>query len=272
MKRFLIALQFLTIIPVKNKMTFQENDLAKSASFFVLVGLLQGLLLIATDYIARRIFHSDLVTGLILLVLVLSNGGFHLDGLSDTFDALALKSKGDADIDKQKQLAIMKTGTAGPIGVTAIVFVLALKYLALNNLSLFQPVTYLSSLLLMPVLSKWAMVISMFHGQPARQDGLGRIFINRIGLKELGISTIILLLLLLLLPVIFNRFFSLYVPGKQYMFNMLLLPTVYLFCRMGMNSFDKKFGGLTGDMLGAISEMTELIFLFMVIAWSRFSI
>jgi adenosylcobinamide-GDP ribazoletransferase len=272
MKRFLIALQFLTIIPVKHNLTFQKDDLAKSTSFFVIVGLLQGLLLIATDYLAKRIFHSDLVAGLILLVLVLSNGGFHLDGLSDTFDALALKSGGDAVIDKQKQLAIMKTGTAGPIGVTAIFFVLALKYLALNNLSIFQPVTYLSSLLLMPVLSKWAMVMSMLYGKPAREDGLGRIFINRIGLKEIAISTGILLLLLVSSTVVFSRFFNLYVPNKQYIFYIFLLLSLGLFCRAEIYFFNKKFGGLTGDMLGATSEITEILFLFMVIAWSRFSI
>jgi adenosylcobinamide-GDP ribazoletransferase len=272
MKRFLIALQFLTIIPVKNDMTVQEDDIAKSASLFVVVGFLQGLLLLATDYSARRIFHSELVIGLILLVLVLSNGGFHLDGLSDTFDALASKSEGEENRDKLKRLAIMKTGTVGPIGVTAIVFSLALKYLALNNLSHFQPFTYVSSLLLMPVLSKWAMVISIFHGKPAREDGLGRIFINRIGWKEIVISTGILLLLLLLSSVGFSRFFSLYVPNKQYIFYIFLLLSLWLFCRVEIKFFNKKFGGLTGDMLGATSEITEIIFLFMVIAWSRFSI
>lgn len=272
MKRLLIALQFLTIIPIKKDIAFDEDVLAKSTSFFVFVGLLQGILLIATDSLARRIFHSDLVAGLILLVLVLSNGGFHLDGLSDTFDALALRSARDATADKQQRLAIMKTGTAGPIGVTAIGFVLALKYLALNNLSLLQPLTYLSSLLLMPVISKWAMVMSMYYGHPGREDGLGRIFINRTGLKEIVISTGILLLLFVLSSEVLSRFFSLYVPNKQYLFFIFLLLSLWLFCRGEVYFFNKKFGGLTGDMLGATSEITEIIFLFMVIAWSRFSI
>jgi adenosylcobinamide-GDP ribazoletransferase len=202
----------------------------------------------------------------------LSNGGFHLDGLSDTFDALASKSEGEENSDKLKRLAIMKTGTAGPIGVTAIFFALALKYLALNNLSLCQPVTYLSSLLLMPVLSKWAMVMSMFYGKPAREDGLGRIFMNRISLKEIVFSTGILLLLLLLSSVVFSRFFGLYIPNKQYIFYVFLLLSLWLFCRLEIKFFNNKFGGLTGDALGAISEITEIIFLFMVIVWSRFSI
>jgi adenosylcobinamide-GDP ribazoletransferase len=101
MKRFLIALQFLTIIPVRKGINVSEAEIAKSSSVFVLVGIIQGILLIATDYIAGRVFHPDLVTGIILLVYVLSTGGFHLDGLADTFDAIAAKAEGSPDADQQ---------------------------------------------------------------------------------------------------------------------------------------------------------------------------
>jgi adenosylcobinamide-GDP ribazoletransferase len=131
-----------------------------------------------------QVFHPDLVTGLILLVYVLSNGGFHLDGLADTFDAIAAKSEGTLNADKQKRLSILKDAATGPIGVTAIVFSLGLKYLSLNNLTHFSPFAYYSSLLLFGNL-KWTMVIS-FYGKPA-EDGLGCIFINKIG-REIVIS------------------------------------------------------------------------------------
>jgi len=268
MKRLLIALQLLTIIPVRTNMIVTEADIAKSSSVFVLVGLIQGIILITTDYLAGRVFHPDLVTGLILLVYVLSNGGFHLDGLADTFDAIAAKSEGTLNADKQKRLSILKDAATGPIGVTAIVFSLGLKYLSLNNLTHFLSFTYYSSLLLLPVISKWTMVISMFYGKPAREDGLGCIFINKIGLKEIVISTLILLLLLPL-P---QLFFSAYIPSSQYIFYAVLLVTMYFLCRAWIHFFHKKFGGLTGDTLGAISEITEVIFLLLVIVWSRFSI
>lgn len=266
MKRLLLAFQFLTIIPIGPiRPIISEVDIAKSPSAFVIVGLFQGLLLIATDYILGRVFHPDLVIGIILLVLVLSNGGLHLDGLADTFDALAAKSEGDADIDRQKRLSIMKDSTAGPIGVTAIFFTLAIKYLSLKNLSHFLTFTYYLSLLLMPTISKWAMVLSMYHGKPSREDGLGRIFINRIGLKEITISTSIFLLLLILLQL----FFSSYMPKSRYAFYASLFIAIYLFCRGLVSFFNRKFGGLNGDTIGAISELTEIIFLLMVIAWSQ---
>ena len=106
--------------------------------------------------------------------LVLSNGGFHLDGLADTFDALAAKG------DREKKLSVMKDGTIGPVGVIAVFFSLLIKYLAIKNLTLFPLFTLYSSLLFMPAISKLAMVISMFYGKSARADGLGRLFIQNI--------------------------------------------------------------------------------------------
>jgi adenosylcobinamide-GDP ribazoletransferase len=268
MNKFLIALQFLTIIPVGKNMNMNETDIAKSSSVFVLVGLIQGIILIITAYLAGRVFHPDLVTGIILLVYVLSNGGFHLDGLADTFDAIAAKSESTSNADKQKRLLILKDSVVGPIGVTAIIFALGLKYLSLRNLTHFFTFSYYSSLFFLPVIPKWTMVISMFYGKPAREDGLGRIFINKIGFKDIAITTLILLLLLTL-P---QLFFSDYIPGGQYIFYAVLLVTMYCLCRVLILFFDKKFGGLTGDTLGAIGEITEVIFLFMVIVWLRFSI
>jgi adenosylcobinamide-GDP ribazoletransferase len=266
-KRFLIALQFLTILPVKHTMAVNEADIAKSSSLFVLVGFLQGMLLIAADYIAGRVFHPDLVTGIVLLAYVVSNGGFHLDGLADTFDAIAAKSGGNPDIDKQKRLSVLKDPSTGPAGVTAILFSLGLKYLSLNSLANFLPFTYYSSLLFLPVIPKWTMVIAMYQGRRARDNGLGSLFIQNIGLKEVALSTIILSLLF----AVPQFFFSDYIPDNQYIFYAVLLISMYFLCRIWIRFFHKKFGGLTGDMLGAVSEMTEVVFLLLVILWSRFS-
>lgn len=263
--RLLLAFQFLTIIPVRTSMAISETDIAKSSSLFVIVGLFQGILLIATDYISGRVFHPDLVTGMILLVLVLSNGGFHLDGLADTFDAIAIKSSGNSERDRETRLSVMKNGTIGPIGVIAIVFAILLKYLSLKNISHFSSFTYYSSLILMPTLPKWTMVIAMFYGKPARENGLGRIFIDKVGQKEIAISTLILILLLSLPQAAFSH----YISSSQYIFYVILLLVIYLFSQVWVKFCHKRFGGLTGDTLGAISEITEIIFLLMVITWSR---
>jgi len=266
MKGLLIALQFLTIIPVKKNLTANETDIAKSASFFVIVGLFQGIMLMTADYALGIFFHHDLVIGLLMLLLIISNGGFHLDGLSDTFDAIAVKSSGNADTDIQKRLSAMKDSASGSAGVTAIICALGIKYLSLQNLSHFPYFVYYSSLLLMPLMSKWTMVFSMYYGTPARQDGLGRIFTGNIGLKEIAVSTLTLLFVIALLSILFRSFMP---PVYYYIFYPVLLLVLYLFVRASVVFFNKKFGGLTGDNLGAVSEITEIKFLLAVILWSQ---
>ena len=83
-------------------MAANEDDIAQSASVFVIVGLMQGILLIVVDYASGIFFHQDLVIAIVLLILVLSNGGFHIDGLADTFDAIAVKASGDFKKIKKK--------------------------------------------------------------------------------------------------------------------------------------------------------------------------
>lgn len=261
----MIALQFLTIIPIKIKTTYEESDIAKSSSAFIFVGFLQGLLLIAVYLGLNMILHEELVIALMLLFLVFINGGFHLDGLSDTFDALSIKSSGDIEKDRQKRLSIMKDSSAGPIGITAIIFVFALKYLSLKGITHMSYFTLFSTLFFMPVISKWTMVTAMFYGTSARKNGLGRIFIEGVRGREFAITTIVLIISLTAFHIIFSRF----APETQYIFNIVLLITMYLFAHFWIRLCNNKFGGLTGDNLGALSELSELTFLFLVIIWSR---
>ncbi|MCE5195169.1 MAG: adenosylcobinamide-GDP ribazoletransferase [Nitrospiraceae bacterium] len=264
-RQFLLALQFLTIIPVNIRGDVDERTMAQSSSFFCVVGIIQGILLVAFDLLFSIIFSTHLVSALIVLLLVLTNGGFHLDGLADTFDALAVKEVKDKDADRQKRLSVMRDSSAGPIGVISIVFAILIKYLSLNSLANFVPFTYYSTLFLMPVISKWAMTVSIYTGRSARENGLGNIFINRITKKEIMISTVIIFILFALILFFFKSSF----PANQYMFFVFLIAIIYLICRAATVVFNKKFGGLTGDTLGAISEITEIIFLLAVIAWSR---
>jgi adenosylcobinamide-GDP ribazoletransferase len=109
----------------------------------------------------------------------------------------------------------------------------------------------------------------MYYGTPARQDGLGKIFIGNIGLKEIAVSTLTLLLVIAL----FHMLFSSFIPPAHYIVHYLFYPVLllvlYLFVRALVVFFNKKTGGLTGDILGAISEITEIKFLLVVILWSR---
>ncbi|MEK7828969.1 MAG: adenosylcobinamide-GDP ribazoletransferase, partial [Deltaproteobacteria bacterium] len=89
MKGFIYALQLLTIIPIKIKDTVEERELGRSTAFFPLVGAVQGLFLVGANLIFSRFLPIEIASVFILVTLILSNGGFHLDGFADTIDGLA---------------------------------------------------------------------------------------------------------------------------------------------------------------------------------------
>ncbi|MDP3297623.1 MAG: adenosylcobinamide-GDP ribazoletransferase [Thermodesulfovibrionia bacterium] len=128
MRKILLAFQFLTIIPVKEMKDVSEKEIGGASAFFPLIGWIQGALFVVSAVLFLKIFPPELVNGLLILVIVTTSGGLHLDGLADTFDAVA--SKGD----REKKLSVMKDSTIGPVGVIAIVLALLLKFLALNSL------------------------------------------------------------------------------------------------------------------------------------------
>lgn len=255
MKKILLAFQFLTIIPIRDIKEVSEKDIGSSSAFFPLAGAFQGLIFSVSAAVFHFFFTFELANGLVLLVMILTYGGLHIDGLSDTFDAIA--STGS----KEKKLAIMKDSTTGPIGVTAIVIVLLLKYLLLNELfySSTEPIYYFT-IFLMPVFSRWAMVPAIYHGRPAGPDGLGKLFTEHTRTKQLLIATFITLLILmsalLISSKVGNRQLS--IVNRQFIF---ILPVLYVFSLTALWFFDRRFGGVTGDNFGAISEISDLLFL-----------
>ena len=81
MRYTLLAIQFLTILPLRFKGYVSEGDIARCAAFFPMAGALQGLILLATTVALTMIFPAEVVSGFLIALAVILNGGFHLDGL-----------------------------------------------------------------------------------------------------------------------------------------------------------------------------------------------
>jgi adenosylcobinamide-GDP ribazoletransferase len=265
MRQFLLALQFLTIVPVKVSGTVTGKDMSGSAAFFPLAGALQGLAAVCAALLSAVFFPPEITAGLVLVVLIVSNGGFHLDGLADTFDALSVKSGGDHAADREKKLRVMKDSTTGAIGVVAIVMTLLLKFLFLNNILSSSLSTGCYALLfLMPVFSKWGMILNMYHGTSARQEGLGKMFIENISLTSVLLAS-------LLLAFIYFAADRLYLHAtfgvRTIMLFIVLIAVFYILRILSASFFKSRFGGITGDTLGAAGEISEIIFLMVTSLW-----
>ncbi|MER7559227.1 adenosylcobinamide-GDP ribazoletransferase [Nocardioides sp. NPDC126508] len=132
--------------------------LALAAGAIALLGQLAGL--------------PHLVAALLGIgAVVAGNRALHLDGLADTVDGMA------ASFDRERSLAVMKTGTSGPAGVTAIVLVLGLQVAGLASV-LDGSVLRSSVVVAVSVCaSRAALALCCTRGiRPAREDGLGRTF------------------------------------------------------------------------------------------------
>ncbi|MBI5875910.1 MAG: adenosylcobinamide-GDP ribazoletransferase [Deltaproteobacteria bacterium] len=238
MKGFIYALQLLTIIPIKIKDAVDERDLGKSTAFFPLVGAVQGVILVGANLLFSKFLPHDIASCLVLLILILTNGGFHLDGFADTIDGLAGGNT------KEERLDIMKDSRIGAIGVVALILLLLTKFLAINSLQA-EIKNYI--LFLLPVIGRWSMVPMAYWANYARPTGgLGRAFTEYTGLKQLLLASFFALLS----SVIFMK-----QAGAAYFIVLLILTyltTLY---------FRKKLGGVTGDVFGFQSEITEVIFL-----------
>jgi adenosylcobinamide-GDP ribazoletransferase len=261
MKRFLLAFQFLTIIPVKKMYNVSDGEAGSSSALFPLVGAFQGALLTFSSMLCMQVFPAELANGLLVLLMAIMTAGLHLDGLADTFDAIASRK------DKEEKLAIMKDSAVGPCGVISIVLVILLKYLSFNALFFSASgVTYYSSLFLMPVFSRWAMVASIFHTKSARQEGLGKIFIDHTGTKELMSAALLTFMLSVVILIISNKVIG---ADLQSSFFVTAFAVLYIFCLIVVWFSKKIFGGMTGDTFGAVAELSEIIFLITVIICSQ---
>lgn len=254
----LLAFQFLTIIPVSGMGRVSDEEMGKSTAFFPLVGAIEGIVYVFLAMLLLRVFPAELTNGLLLFSMVVINGGLHLDGLSDTVDAVA--SRGD----QQKKLAIMKDGSIGPAGVISIVLVLLLKYLLLNAVMFYsERGSYYAALFLLPVLSRWAIVPSICHCRSARDNGLGRTFINNTGLRELITATVFVIISCIVLVLVTQDF-------KFLAFTlMFMMPVLYLFSRAAVVFFRNHFEGMTGDSFGSVYEIAIIIFLMSWVIWSQ---
>jgi adenosylcobinamide-GDP ribazoletransferase len=257
MKKILLAFQFLTIIPLK-EIDVSEEDVGSTSAFFPVVGLVEGLLFALLAALFIKIFPSELCNALLVLVIVIVNGGLHLDGLADTFDAIA--SRGD----KVTKIAIMKDSTVGPLGVTAIVMALLLKYVLLNAVfSHSTIVVYFASVALMPVFSRWTMVPVAYYCKSAKKDGLGRMFAEHTELRAVLTATAVTIAASFLICSIAsdNGLFTFHI--------MFVMPMLYVFNFVAVWFSNKYFEGITGDLFGAVYEIAVLLFLTFTVIWSQ---
>ncbi|MCO6428936.1 adenosylcobinamide-GDP ribazoletransferase [Nitrosomonas communis] len=232
-KPFLVAVQFLTRLPVSLSLPPDEKTVGYSLPFYPLIGLIIGALLIALGWLLRDA-PPLLAAALLLTGWTLLTGGLHLDGLADSADAW-VGGMGDA----KKTLLIMKDPNCGPAGVAAIMLVMLLKFAALHSLFIAQEwIALLCALVLARTL-----ILLLFLTTPyVRSHGLGT-SLTMHQPRKLNM-VIVTTIPLLMLPM----------AGLNYFWLPLAAIVPFLLLRLMML---RRIHGTTGDTAGALIEVTE---------------
>ena len=243
LRTFLFAWQFLTAIPLsRSTHDAKPEELAASMSWYPMIGCLLGALLVAADMALAQVFSSQVTNIVLLLLLVAITRGLHQDGLADMVDGLA------GGRTPQARLAIMKDGHIGAIGATGLFLALGLRYAGLNAMPAGE---HMAMLIGMPVVGRWAMVVGAFHVAYARSEGgLAQPFLAYLSWPHLCVATIMAGLALTLLL------------GPWAALGCLLIGAALI--RLSTAWFHRMFGGVTGDLLGATNEISEILFIVII--------
>lgn len=235
MDGFLAALQFLTIL--RGVKVTNHKGLVSATMYFPVIGAFLGLILIILNKCLSILFPEPLLSLSLVITLIILTGALHLDGLADTFDAIF------SGRDKEKMLSIMHDSHKGTFGVIAIVTIILLK---VNLLSLLSIDLKNLGLFLMTLLSRYSMNLAITFFPYAREEGKAKVFFENRNLKTFALSTLLTLLLL-----------GITLQGLS----LLILLLVIIFTLIICFAIKIKVGGLTGDILGALCELNELVVL-----------
>jgi adenosylcobinamide-GDP ribazoletransferase len=247
---FVTALQFLTVIRVKKDHVVNENDLAKSMVYFPFVGFIIGFILVQADNLLQRLFPDTISNIFLLIVSALITRALHIDGLADTVDGIM------GGKDPESRLMIMKDSRIGTGGVLAVAFLLLVKYVSLNNL--FHDYKT-SALLTAPAFARWSQMLMMFKADYGREYGMGKAFVGHLRSGGLIAASVITLGL--------SAFVIMY-DTRTAVLALGIPLALAVFTYLWRWFIRRKLDGVTGDAVGAVSELNEaltlLLFVFLL--------
>ena len=246
---FFTALSFLTTIPRPFRGEAGADEIGRSLIWFPVVGLVIGLILAGLNWLLGLFLPAAVVYGLLLVALVIITGGLHLDGFADTCDGIA----GHKTV--EERLRIMRDSRVGAFGVIGVFLLLLIKYVSLDSI----PGNLMTTaLVLMPVVSRWAMVYAITAYPYARPSGLGQAFKHGATGMRFIIATIITVVVTLGVTYWANiTYFYLATAA------IMLCVWVVTFCLAAW--LKRKLGGLSGDSYGAVNEVAEVIVLIIIV-------
>lgn len=229
-KGLIVAIQFLTRLPLNIVVDFNSENIKKSTFFYPFVGLLLGILS-SIPYYLLSFYNVNIASFLTLMMMIILTGGLHLDGLSDTADGFF------SNRDRERTLEIMKDSRIGAFGVLSLILMILFKYILISNMDVKLPI----ALILSMGNSRLVVLLQIAFKKIARPGGLGDMIHSSKPMRYIVIGNIIYMGIISYM-------------GLQYLIPLLVsilvgeIISIYTY---------KKIGGFTGDIYGATIEIVE---------------
>ena len=237
---FLIVLSFISIIPVPKKFipVWNSDSLRYFCVMLPVAGIIFSFLwFIFWFMLCRLVMLSCLLRGFMMTVFTLAlTGGLHMDGLMDTCDAVFSRR------DRDTRLKILSDTHAGSFAVMGCMIIFMAGMLLFSELLAYHVHTDIITLSFIPAYSRLGMSLLLVNLPFAKDSGLA-VMLGSSRNKRDNLALVIMLLL-------FSVFTSKVIP-----------VIMILFAIMWGKLCMKIFGGITGDLLGAFVELSEVIML-----------
>ncbi|MBE5871288.1 MAG: adenosylcobinamide-GDP ribazoletransferase [Lachnospiraceae bacterium] len=249
LRGFPIAFSMYSKIPMPT-VKWEENSLRYALCFFPLIGLVIGAVQVGLFFHLTALgFGTMFRSAFLFIAPILITGGIHMDGYMDTKDAMSSYQT------KERRLEIMKDPHIGAFSVISLIGYSLLYFGALSELEDEREI-----LLFAPcfVISRALSAVCFITIPSARKDGLQKTFADAMQRKAIWISSGLYLSVTFGACACIDRLEA------------IVLMCVAAFMYVLYQSFAKeKFGGITGDLAGYYLQIQELVFLLVIVAWSR---
>ncbi|UTD16779.1 adenosylcobinamide-GDP ribazoletransferase [Tenacibaculum mesophilum] len=248
---FLTAVLFFTRIPCPKWVDHSPEILNKSSRYFSLVGIVVGSIAALAYFAFSYIFPTDIAIVISMISSIWITGAFHEDGFADVCDGFG------GGWTKEKILTIMKDSRLGTFGVSGLVFILAIKFLALyhlQNLSIDLILVIISG----HSISRFIATVLLYTHDYVRDIDSSKI---KPTTKQMSSKSLLISAIFGVVPLFFFQ--------KPTVF-LVLLPLLLTYFYMG-HFFKKWIGGQTGDCAGALQQVSEIVFYLSLLAlWKLF--
>lgn len=242
LKGLFLSFQFFTSLPIRKQFSMNHQTVTAMYMTLPIISLLMGgttalLLFLNEEYLH---FSTFLLAVIIVVANIVMTGGLHLDGWIDMSDAYFSYQ------DRERRLEILSDSRVGAFGAISLVVMILLKVTFIHEVLRNDIYVVMIYFIIIPLLSRLALLIYFLTMKNVKDTGLAAYFKSQVLSKKVWVSIALSFLLIIFITYYFKN-----VQVFGLFFFMVLFVLLY------RKWTKKNFGGMTGDLVGALYEGTE---------------